>query len=228
MSVCPFAPDSSDFGDVCALFAPFLHQLTMQSSLFERGCPVLVVVCVARKLRPCPSYSRRRDRINLGLWRSLYKGGGGGHHLLQCGSGAEAWEECLLPSCWCCTQVEMQQTFTQQHILNTDLWALNVKLPLTSEHRKRTLLWPNVMWSVCLQDFQHLGLLLDFSIGPVPVQVVLSLSKTTTQACCSCSEARLRPHQRAQWRAHWILQLLLSTHVVLSFRPPSPVWCLLA
>ena len=27
------------------------------------------------KLRPCPSYSRRRDRINLGLWRSLYKGG---------------------------------------------------------------------------------------------------------------------------------------------------------
>ena len=38
---------------------------------------VSVVVCVARKLRPCPSYSRRRDRINLGLWRSLYKGGGG-------------------------------------------------------------------------------------------------------------------------------------------------------
>ena len=49
----------------------------MQSSLFERGCPVLVVVCVARKLRPCPSYSRRRDRIDLGLWRSLYKGGAG-------------------------------------------------------------------------------------------------------------------------------------------------------
>ena len=38
---------------------------------------VSVVACVARKLRPCPSYSRRRDRINLGLWRSLYKGGGG-------------------------------------------------------------------------------------------------------------------------------------------------------
>ena len=75
VSVCPLDPDSSDFGDVCALFAPFLHQLTMQSSLFERGCPVLVVVCVARKLRP--SYSRRRDRINLGLWRSLYKGGAG-------------------------------------------------------------------------------------------------------------------------------------------------------
>ena len=29
------------------------------------------------KLRPCPSYSRRRDRINLVLWRSLDKGGGG-------------------------------------------------------------------------------------------------------------------------------------------------------
>ena len=79
LCVCPLDPDSSDFGDVCALYAPFLHQLTMQSSLFERGCPVLVVVCVARKLRPCPSYSRRRDRINLGLWRSLYKGGGAGY-----------------------------------------------------------------------------------------------------------------------------------------------------
>ena len=41
--------------------------------LAERELAVLVVVCVARKLRPCPSYSRRRDRINLGLWRSLYK-----------------------------------------------------------------------------------------------------------------------------------------------------------
>ena len=37
---------------------------------------VSIVVCIARKLRPCPSCSRRRDRINLGLWRSLYKGGG--------------------------------------------------------------------------------------------------------------------------------------------------------
>ena len=37
-----------------------------------------VVVYVARKLRPCPSYSRRRDRINLVLWRSLDKRGGGG------------------------------------------------------------------------------------------------------------------------------------------------------
>ena len=39
---------------------------------------VSVVVYVARKLRPCPSYSRRRDRINLVLWRSLDKEGGGG------------------------------------------------------------------------------------------------------------------------------------------------------
>ena len=80
VSVCPLDPESSDFGDVCALYAPFLHQLTMQSSLFERGCPVLVVVCVVRKLRPCPSYSRRRDRINLGLiwdFGVAYTRGGG-------------------------------------------------------------------------------------------------------------------------------------------------------
>ena len=70
-------PHSCDFGYISALFSPFLHQLTTQSSFFEPGCPVSVVVCVARKLRLCPSYSRRRDRINLGFWRSLYKGGGG-------------------------------------------------------------------------------------------------------------------------------------------------------
>ena len=29
------------------------------------------------KPRPCPNYNRRRDRINLVLWRSLYKGGAG-------------------------------------------------------------------------------------------------------------------------------------------------------
>ena len=44
---------------------------------------VLVVVYVARKLRPCPSYSRRRDRINLVLWHSLYKGGGGYNRMQQ-------------------------------------------------------------------------------------------------------------------------------------------------
>ena len=38
---------------------------------------VSVVVCVARKLRPCPSYSGRRDRNNSVHWCSLYKGGGG-------------------------------------------------------------------------------------------------------------------------------------------------------
>ena len=40
--------------------SPFLHQLT---------------VYVAR-VRLCPSYSRRRDCINLGLFRGYYKGGG--------------------------------------------------------------------------------------------------------------------------------------------------------
>ena len=44
-----------------------MHSLTCMS----------VVVCVVRKLRPCNSYSRRRDRINSVLWRSYYKGGGG-------------------------------------------------------------------------------------------------------------------------------------------------------
>ena len=63
MIVCPL--DSPDFGDICALYSPFLHQLTMQSTLPEPGC-----------LRPCPSYCRRRDRIDLGLLHSLYKGGG--------------------------------------------------------------------------------------------------------------------------------------------------------
>ena len=41
-----------------------------------RTC-VSVVVFIARKLRPCPSYSRRRDRNNSVHGRSLYKGGGG-------------------------------------------------------------------------------------------------------------------------------------------------------
>ena len=36
-----------------------------------------VVVCVARKLRPGLSHSRRRDRIDLGRLRSSDKGGGG-------------------------------------------------------------------------------------------------------------------------------------------------------
>ena len=40
-----------------------------------RTC-VLVVVCVARKLRLCPSHSGRRDRNNSVHWRTSYKGGG--------------------------------------------------------------------------------------------------------------------------------------------------------
>ena len=56
-------PQSSVFGDICAL-----------SSLFLVLACVPVVVCVACKLRPCLSYSRRRDRINSVL---LFGGGGG-------------------------------------------------------------------------------------------------------------------------------------------------------
>ena len=43
---------------------------------------VSVVVCVLRKPRPCPSYSRCRDRINLGLLCSYQGGGGGGYTCL--------------------------------------------------------------------------------------------------------------------------------------------------
>ena len=59
-------PQSSDFGYICALSSPFLVV----------AC-VPVFVCVARKLWPCLSYSRRRDRIDLGLFCSLDKRGGG-------------------------------------------------------------------------------------------------------------------------------------------------------
>ena len=44
-----------------------MHSLTCMS----------VVECIVRKLRPCNSHSRRRDRINSVLWRSYYKRGGG-------------------------------------------------------------------------------------------------------------------------------------------------------
>ena len=56
----------SAFGDICALSSPFLVV----------AC-VPAVVCVARKLQPCLSYSRRGDRIHSVLLRSLDKGGGG-------------------------------------------------------------------------------------------------------------------------------------------------------
>ena len=65
---------SSDFGDICTLYSPFLHQLTMQYSLFEPG-----------RLWPCPRYSRRGDRINLVLLRDFYKGEGAGYR----GSGGK-------------------------------------------------------------------------------------------------------------------------------------------
>ena len=44
---------------------------TMRARMF-----VSVAVCVSRKLRPCPSYSGRRDRNNSVHWCSSYKGGG--------------------------------------------------------------------------------------------------------------------------------------------------------
>ena len=40
------------------------------------GCRRIYLPPPLSKLRPCPSYSRRRDRINLVLWRSLDKGEG--------------------------------------------------------------------------------------------------------------------------------------------------------
>ena len=43
------------------------------------------VVCVACKLHPCLTYSRCRDRIDLVLLRSYYKGGGyKRHHFCPC------------------------------------------------------------------------------------------------------------------------------------------------
>ena len=60
-------------------FTPMLAQAIKRSrcthTMHMRTC-VPVVVCVARKLCPCPSYSGRRDRNNSVHWRSLYKGGG--------------------------------------------------------------------------------------------------------------------------------------------------------
>ena len=56
------------------------HHFLVFACLWERGwrlrCTHTVVVCVARKLRPCPRYNRHRDRIYLGLLLSLYRGGG--------------------------------------------------------------------------------------------------------------------------------------------------------
>ena len=59
-------PQSSHFGDLCVLSSPSLVM----------AC-VPVVACFVRTLRPCPSYSGRRDCINSILLRSLDKGVGG-------------------------------------------------------------------------------------------------------------------------------------------------------
>ena len=34
-------PHSSELGDICVLYPPFLHHLTIQSSLFQPGRPVI-------------------------------------------------------------------------------------------------------------------------------------------------------------------------------------------
>ena len=56
VSVSQLKPRSSDFGDICAWYSPFLHQHVCVG-----------VVCGTHKLH--------RDRINLELFRSLDKGG---------------------------------------------------------------------------------------------------------------------------------------------------------
>ena len=91
-------PHSSDFGDISALYPSFLHQLTIQSSLFETG-----------RLRPCPRYSRRRDHINFVLLRSFYGGGGGqvsskrddGCLGVRCSGGKGSWKGERTVRCLC-------------------------------------------------------------------------------------------------------------------------------
>ena len=59
-------PHNSNFGDICASFSPFLHQLP--------------IVCGTCKLRLCLSYSS--DRINL-VFFAVITGGGGERSLGQ-------------------------------------------------------------------------------------------------------------------------------------------------
>ena len=62
-------PQSADFGDICALSSPSLHQLTMQSSLFEPGHPVSVVIYVSRA-----SYARVQATVGVGTVLIRYFG----------------------------------------------------------------------------------------------------------------------------------------------------------
>ena len=62
MSLCPLEPTWLYFWAYLCIIFPFLAPAPH--------------VCGTCKLRPCPSYSGRRDRINLGLLRSYDKGGG--------------------------------------------------------------------------------------------------------------------------------------------------------
>ena len=64
MTVAHLNPQSSDFGDICALSSPFLHQPT-------GSCMCRVQATALSELQV-----RVRDRVNSLLLRSLDKGGG--------------------------------------------------------------------------------------------------------------------------------------------------------
>ena len=66
-------------GVYCTCYWERGRRLRCTRTMHSPTC-VSAVVCVARKPRPCLSFSRRRDRIDLVLWRSYHKGGGGGGH----------------------------------------------------------------------------------------------------------------------------------------------------
>ena len=122
--------DSSDFGDVSALHSPFLHQLTMQSSLFEPGCPALVVVCVACK----PALVQATVGVGTVLIWDLgvaYTRGGGYFARLWTGLGgmpllfflASDPRECAKTYCMGCTTqpacISLRQTFSCVHCTPT-------------------------------------------------------------------------------------------------------------
>ena len=71
------------FDTLCGVYMPLGTWAEVQAHSYHAlthvcvgSCMCCVVVCVARKPRPCRSYSRHRDRINLVLLRSYYKKGG--------------------------------------------------------------------------------------------------------------------------------------------------------
>ena len=59
---------------VLSLMHPISPELPISAHV---ACARVCQQLYARKPRPCPSYSRRRDRNDCVHWRSLYKGGWG-------------------------------------------------------------------------------------------------------------------------------------------------------